>query len=376
MAASASGPQVAAQEGRPVRNTAFKALVIVLSIACLFVLNSYFEPHYDFNSFWGAGKALLEGRNPYDYSVIQDILYPRSTANFNYPLFIAVLVVPLGLFDLETAKNIWLTASEVLFLASLYLISRPVRHTRNLALSAISCAAFVPTLIAFYDQQTSMFALFLLSLVYHGLQSKRHALAGIALAMSLIKPQTMVLLMILTLLRLRRRGLAAFGGTLAAMLVIAFGLMPDWPIRWWASANWITQEAGRAVPTIWGLSWYLFSQYWPGVILLLALLATVLLNTEFSFVLTVGLLLPVYMKPYDLVLLFIPALSRPGWKLLLSIVLASYLLLFYAVLSGRGGDIFVALTVIALVYLIYQDRRSMAERLRRYRSLLCRGGSL
>jgi hypothetical protein len=82
------------------------------------------------------------------------------------------------------------------------------------------------------------------------------------------------------------------------------------------------------------------------------------------------------MKPYDLVLLFIPALSRPGWKLLLSLVLASYLLLFYAVLSGRGGDIFIWLTVIALGYLVYQDRSRMAESLRRYRSFLRRGGSL
>jgi hypothetical protein len=359
-----------------VRKAALRALASIVSIACLFVLNSFFEPHYDFNSFWGAGRALLEGRNPYDYEVIQDILEPRATANFNYPLFIAVLVVPLGLFDLETAKNIWLTACEVLFVASLYLSSRAVRHTRNLALSTICCAAFVPTLIALYDQQTSIFALFLLSLVSYGLQRKQQALAGTALAMSLIKPQTMALLLIVTLFRLRRRGLAAFGGTLAVMLAIAFGLMPDWPLHWWASACWITQEAGRAVPTIWGLSWYLFSQYWPGVVMLLGLLLTVLLNTEFSFVLTVGLLLPVYIKPYDLVLLLIPALSRPGWKLLLSLVLASYLLLFYAVLSGRGGDIFIWLTVIALGYLVYQERGRMAEKLRGYRSFLRGGGSL
>ena len=92
--------------------TLIGALIIALSLVCLFVLNSFFEPHYDFNSFWCAGRALLEGRNPYDYEVIQDILGPRGTANFNYPLYIAVLVVPLGLFDLETAKNIWLTVSE------------------------------------------------------------------------------------------------------------------------------------------------------------------------------------------------------------------------------------------------------------------------
>jgi hypothetical protein len=364
------------KEGRGVARVLASAGVIIIAMACLFILNSFFEPHFDFNSFWGAGRALLEGRNPYDYEVIQDILEPRATANFNYPLFIAVLVLPLGLFDLETAKNIWLTLSEVLFFLSLYLISGPVRHTRNLALSTISCAAFVPTLIALYDQQTSMFALFLLSLTYYGLQRGRNALAGGALALSLIKPQTMALLLVVSLFRLGKRGLIAFAATLVAMLALAFGLMPDWPVHWWASASWITQEAGRAVPTIWGLSWYLFSQYWPGVILLIGLLLTVLLNTEFSFVLTAGLLMPVYMKPYDLVLLFIPALSRPGWKLLLSLVLASYLLLFHAMLSGRGGDIFVALTGIAFGYLVYQDRIRMAKSLRRYRSLLRGRGSL
>jgi len=353
-----------------VTRTLARALVLAAAVACLFVLNSFFEPHYDFNSFWGAGRALLQGENPYDYAVILDILAPRATANFNYPLYIAVLVVPLGLFDLETAKSIWLTVSEVLFIASLYLAGRGVHRTRGLVLSTIACAAFVPTLIAFFDQQTSMFALFLLSLVYYGLQKDRQALSGAALALSLIKPQTMALVLLVTLFRLRRRGLVAFGATLAAMLALAFWLMPDWPVHWWTSASWITREAGRAVPTIWGLSWHLFGQYWPGILLMLALLATLLLNTDFSFVLTVGLLLPVYMKPYDLVLLLIPAMSRPGWKLLTSLVTVSYLLLFYAAWSNRGGDIFVVLTIITYAWLVYQDRAPMARRIRHLRSLI------
>jgi len=353
-----------------VRRTLARALVLAAAVACLFVLNSFFEPHYDFNSFWGAGRALLQGENPYDYAVILDILAPRATANFNYPLYIAVLVVPLGLFDLETAKNIWLTVSEVLFFASLYLAGRGVHRTRGFALSTVACAAFVPTLIAFFDQQTSMFALFLLLLIYYGLQKDRHVLSGAALALSLIKPQTMVLVLIVTLPRLRRKGLVAFAVTMAAMLALAFGLMPDWPIQWWSSASWLTREAGRAVPTVWGLSWFLTSQYWLGVVLLGVLLATLLLNTEFTYALTVGLLLPVYMKPYDLVLLLVPALARPGWKLLLMLVGASYVLLGYAALWGRGGDVFVWLTVITLAYLVYQDRHSMLGRLRSYRSRL------
>jgi hypothetical protein len=343
-----------------------RGLVVAAAVVCLFAVNSFFEPHYDFNSFWGAGRALLEGRNPYDYAVIQEMLHPRSTANFNYPLYIAVLVMPLGLFDLETAKNIWLTVSEVLFIWSLYLIRRPVRGSSSMVLSTAACAAFVPTLIAFYDQQTSMFALFLLSVVYYALERGRHGLTGVALALSLIKPQTMALPLLVTLFRLRREGLVSFGITLGSMLLLAFGLMRDWPYHWWASASWITQEAGRAVPTVWGLSWFLTSGYWFGVLLALGLVATVLVNTQFSYVLTVGLLLPVYMKPYDLVLLFIPALSRGGGKLLWVLVATSYALLLYAALSGRGGDIFILLTAITLGYLLYRDRSVMVERARRH----------
>jgi len=347
-----------------------KGLILAVALACLWALNSQLEPHFDFNSFWGAGRALLEGKNPYDYAVIQDILYPRSTANFNYPLFIAVLVLPLGLFDLETAKNIWLTLSEVLFVVSIYLLGGRRLRAREFMLTALACAAYVPTLLAFFDQQTSMVSLFLLSLVHVGLTRRRYMLAGTGLAMSLIKPQTMALLLLVTIFRLRRRGLVAFGVTLGAMLVIAFGLMPDWPIHWWASASWITQEAGRAVPTVWGLSWFLASQYWPGVVLSLVLLATVLVNSEFSYVLTVGLFLPVYMKPYDLVLLLIPALSRRAGKLLGALVVTSYLLLVYAAVSGRGGDIFIALTLLAFACLLRQDGSEMLRRLRGYRSRL------
>lgn len=343
-----------------------RALVVVVAIASVFALNSYFEPHYDFNSFWGAGRALLQSKNPYDYAVIQDILEPRGTANFNYPLFIAVLVVPLALFDLEMAKNVWLTVSEVLFVLSIYLVSERRPRDPRVLLSIVACAAFVPTLVTFYDQQTSMFALFLLALAYYSLKEDRHGLAGATLALALFKPQTVALVVLMFLFRLRRQGLLAFGATLVILLVIAFALMPDWPVHWWASASWITREAGRAVPTIWGLSWYLTSQYWLGILLAVGLLATVLVNTDLPFVLATGLLLPVYMKPYDLVLLFIPILSRAGWKLLASMVAASYLLLFYAAMAGRGGDVFILLTIIMYCYLVYQDRSLMAARIQRY----------
>jgi hypothetical protein len=352
------------------KRSLINAAISIFCIACLFVLNSFFEPHFDFNSFWGAGRALLQGRNPYDYTVIQDILHPRDTANFNYPLYIGILVLPLGLFDLETAKNVWLTTSEILFVLSLYLITGRRPRSTNFVLTVLACAAFVPTLIAFFDGQTSMFALFLLSLVCHGLKRERRILAGIALALSLIKPQTVALLLLVTLFRLRREGLVAFAVTFGLMLLFAFGLMPDWPLQWWANASWITREAGRAVPTIWGLSWFLTAGYWLGAILFAALLGTLLLNSRFTFVLTVGLFLPVYMKPYDLVLLFIPALSRPGRKLLAALVVVSYVLLIYAALSGRGGDIFILLTIVTFAYLLYLDRGLMAHQVGRYRSFV------
>jgi len=156
------------------------------------------------------------------------------------------------------------------------------------------------------------------------------------------------------------------------MLIVAFALMPDWPLQWWASASWITREAGRAVPTVWGLSWFLTSQYWLGVLLSLGLLGTLFLNTRFTFVLTVGLFLPVYMKPYDLVLLFIPALSTPGRKLLGILVIVSHLLLVYAAVSGRGGDVFILLTVITFAWLVYRDRALMLGRIQGYRRLATR----
>jgi hypothetical protein len=355
-----------------VKRSVVRAFVAVFCIAALYLLNSYFEPHFDFNSFWGAGRALLEGRNPYDYSVIQEILAPRPTANFNYPLFIAVLVVPLGLFDLETAKNIWLLLSEIAFILSMYLMMGPRPRSADFILSTLACAAFVPTLITFFDQQTSMFALCLLSLVYYGLKRDQHVLAGAALAASVIKPQTVALVLLVTLFHLHREGLIAFGATFVSMLIVAFSLMPDWPLHWWASASWITREAGRAIPTAWGLSWALTSQYWLGVLLCLGLLATLLLNTRFDFVLTVGLFLPVYMKPYDLVLLCIPALSRAGRKLLAVLVFVSYSLLFWAAVSGRSGDIFALLTVITLAWLFYRDRALMHERIETYREFLIR----
>ena len=51
-------------------------------------------------------------------------------------------------------------------------------------------------------------------------------------------------------------------------------------------------------------------------------------------------------------------------------MIISYLLLFYAALSGRGGDIFILLTTLTFGYLLYQDRGLVVERIQRYRSFV------
>lgn len=152
------------------KRTLAHALLLAFCMAILFVLNSFLEAHFD----------------------------------FNYPLYIAVLVVPLGLFDLETAKNIWLIVSEMLLVPSIHLLVGRTSGLKRIVLSILGCVAFVPTLMALFDQQTSMFVLLLLSVVYYGLKMDCHALA-----LSLIKPQAAALLVLVTLFRLRREGLTS-----------------------------------------------------------------------------------------------------------------------------------------------------------------------
>ena len=77
----------------------------------------------DFFSFWYAGHSVLTGNDPYNesYWVNERSQFGAvwvSDATFLYPLPLAVLLVPLGLFPLLWAYTLWVALSLVLALLS------------------------------------------------------------------------------------------------------------------------------------------------------------------------------------------------------------------------------------------------------------------
>ncbi len=108
------------------------------AIALLFItIGLAYGPRnfYDFQIFWNAGQAVLDGVSPYP-AITHDAL--RNQDQFVYPAPAAVVMVPLALLPLSVAATIFIAANIAAVVVSLRLLG--VRDWRCYALAFCSLA--------------------------------------------------------------------------------------------------------------------------------------------------------------------------------------------------------------------------------------------
>ncbi len=342
----------------------------------------------DFFCFYNGARSLVLGRDPYDpaWWVTQTGgLYPdplRGSApsscptQYGYPLWTAVLMLPLGLLPVEAAATLWMTIS----IGAAVLGARALWHAyggsrTSATLFATLFVTSQPLWLLLISGQMSGVQLGLLGALALLLVRAREASAGAALALLAVKPQIVVLTLpaMMVRLALERRGRAVAaalaGGVL--LVIVPMALLPSWPLEWLVDVGPRRLQVVTLLPTAWGFSADVFGNALWGVALCAILIAACVLiarNVDALSLLALSTSLSLVVTPYawsyDFLVLACPwafvlarvARARPAraFALRAGVAAVSSLLpwLLYAVAFERGGETLSVLVPAATALLV------------------------
>lgn len=286
--------------------------------------------------YYGAGHLVLAGHGAevYTASVLRQVEQQfvhtgtvKPEATFLYPPYVALLLAPLAAVPLVAAYVLWAALSAGMLALSLFLLGRYVGWTgESRVLLWVATLAFLPAFAAIVQGQVSAAILLALTVSLVAARSGRDDLAGVALALALIKPPYVVPLLIVFLLRRCWRVVAAF-----VMTALVLALAPLTVLGWGANglylhtllmASRLRTTGGGWAPAanhdLVGFTRLLLPEPTATVVAaLLGLMAVVALGVvalqsahldrPFAVAVTVGLLINPHVLVHDLTIALIPA---------------------------------------------------------------------
>ncbi len=238
------------------RRLALALMFVAFLLFDVWATYTYFTSKYpganDFYSRYGGARAFwIDHLNPYGEDASQQIqvgIYGRAAnpdedpGYFAYPFYTVILVGPLVLLPYPWAEAIWLVLLEgCLVGAFLLLVDRfgwaPPRWL--LILGLVWAIVFYPAARGLFLGQPGIAVYFLEVLTVCALFKRQDRLAGIALALSTIKPQMGFLIVPFLLLwgaRSRRWAFViSFAALWGGLMAASFILEPSW------FGDWLTQ---------------------------------------------------------------------------------------------------------------------------------------
>ena len=191
--------------------------------------------------------AKLANENPlalYDsqtqFRLEQEALHSEKyEARFLYPPFFALAIRPLGRINYTAAYWTWTALTILLCLTTVILLIRAFRgNAAIIALSAIACPAFHWLMVS---GQTTALALLIFVLIYIAIIRQLYFIAGALIALLVYRPQFMILLAPICLVRLPRSAIFGFTVVLFGLFLAgAIGLSLDSYLRYWALIREVT----------------------------------------------------------------------------------------------------------------------------------------
>lgn len=279
-------------------------------------------PFNDFNIFYHAAQAVLNGQDPYR---VYGVYHP-------FPFFL--LFIPLAVLPLHIAQAVWTGIELVIFVAVV----------RKRALYAM---LFLPVILTFLMGQIVMPLLAMFAL----LRAQKHQ--GIALAWLCIKPQLIGLMLPFVFWRMwkkERKGFLWFGGIWFVLLSVSFMIQPNWVQRW-------MQVSGERLrtpfsPSLWGALSFLLNPLWLIVAgaLMIGLLVWAYRGADFDILSVVNLLVNPVIVSYDLTLLTLFVKSLRMWIVLTILSWLMFALPAMDLWRGEGPTAIV--TLAALIFVV------------------------
>ena len=242
------------------------------------VLTSQLVTTSDFLPRWeGARLFVEEGLSPYSEETslaIQELFYGRPAEGdedrvlFAYPFYTVFVVFPLVFVNYAWASAIWIVLLELSLIASFVLLLRLYNWRPGPLLAPLLFLWILldyPALRGVFLGQPSHVVTFLQVLTVFAVVRGRGGVAGVALAVSTIKPQMGYLfvpaLLLWALVAGRKRLLLAFTLTFGGMLTASFLLQPDWFGAWFDQVRLYSQYTSAAYSEIGSPVWIVTRVY-------------------------------------------------------------------------------------------------------------------
>jgi len=231
----------------------------------------------DFLSRWvGTRLFFTRGWNPYSDRVtqeIQELAYGRPAAPdedqmlFVYPLYTILVIAPYAFFgEYALARALWMTSLQAMLVALVFMgfsLSRWRPPRWLLVMVLLFALLWYHGLRPVINGNPSVVVAVLITTAFLLIRSEQDAAAGFLLALSTIKPQMVILLILFILLwagSVKRWTLVwSFLGSLILMIVGASLLIPGWLVQ-----N-ITQVLSYPQYTLPGTPGAIFAHWLPGI---------------------------------------------------------------------------------------------------------------
>lgn len=232
-------------------------LVAVVVVTAVRFRDLYENPNilrpFDYMEYWSAGRATLNGQNPYD----GDVLYPlqqqigtkwdKPTMMWNPPWTLP-MAMTVGAMHWRMGQLVWFVANLACVLLSAVLLWRLYGGEERHAWVGIAVASlFAPTPFLLLLGQISGFMLLGLVGFLWYVRAERFALAGALAALTAIKPHLLVpFALVLALQSLR--GNPVWKSVVAGGIVLAVGsIIPlAWNSQVWSQYREATGAGGTA----------------------------------------------------------------------------------------------------------------------------------
>ncbi len=223
----------------------------------------------DFFQRWNGVQAyLMRGLDPYSPTVTlsaENYLYGHPydpnpqldeyPGDFLYPFHLVLLLAPLGFMSYALASAIWLALLSLLIMLNFWMLIQLFKWRMSLPMMAfgiIWTLSFYPAARGLFLGQVGVFVVCMQIVAIWALTQRHDVLAGVALALSTVKPQISILIILFLMLWALRFGrgrvMLSFGVSLIVWLGVSFVMVPGWLGEWLAQAAQYTNYTRVSSP--------------------------------------------------------------------------------------------------------------------------------
>jgi hypothetical protein len=222
----------------------------------------------DYLGYWAAGEVSANGGNPYDpkqlITLQKEVGWPEDEAVIMWsPPWTLPLVMMLSMFSYPLSRTIWLVVCVILVFISANTLWQLYHGSERFRWSSWLLAfTFIPVLDAFKKGQTGILNLLGVVGFLYFLNIKKPWLAGISLALLVVKPHISYLFLLGVLLWVIHQRvwqvLAGFTLTLIVLTLLAWLANPNvieqylLAVKSYPPSDWVTPTVGGMLRLLFG----------------------------------------------------------------------------------------------------------------------------